>query len=363
MDALSCLVCLNDKNRQAVFEASGVRPLVALLRAGNKSTAAGEAAGVLGNLAYDGNDEPETLSDRASAIHAAGAIPLLVDLLRPDGDAESLTAKNAAAALQNLSLFGELRKAVVDAGAVGPLVSLLRFKSQAQAPIYAAGALFNLSYDASCAAAILDALPNPLPRDVRDEEELLENLCDAASTGLDTVEAATDVAALERALERARLVGVAQERLQRAEARLSEINGDAERRARRESLGLGGMAPPDEFLCPITYDVMCDPVVASDGISYERAAIEEVLKDDNPLSPITREPIERALFPNRNLRKRIAAHEGEVLDFASQAAEVVAGRAVAEALGEQADGGGRKRAAEAAAAGSSSSDRPKRARR
>eukprot|EP00966_Prymnesium_polylepis_P324605 7380632-Prymnesium_polylepis.1 len=69
------------------------------------------------------------------------------------------------------------------------------------------------------------------------------------------------------------------------------------------------------------------------------------------------------MIPNRNLRKRIAAHEGEVLDFASQAVEAAARRAVAEALGEEADDGGRKRAAEAPAAGSSSSARPKRARR
>eukprot|EP00966_Prymnesium_polylepis_P063109 1464913-Prymnesium_polylepis.1 len=86
--------------------------------------------------------------------------------------------------------------------------------------------------------------------------------------------------------------------------------------------------------------------------------------DDNPLSPITRETLRSdVVIPSRNLRERIAAHEGEVLDFASQATEVVAGRAVAEALGEQADDGVRKRAAEAPAVGSSSSALPKRARR
>jgi len=35
---------------------------------------------------------------------------------------------------------------------------------------------------------------------------------------------------------------------------------------------------PDEFLCPITNDVMEDPVVASDGYTYEKAAIEEWLQ-------------------------------------------------------------------------------------
>eukprot|EP00951_Prasinocladus_malaysianus_P033359 scaffold329913_cov42-Prasinocladus_malaysianus.AAC.1 len=33
--------------------------------------------------------------------------------------------------------------------------------------------------------------------------------------------------------------------------------------------------PPLLFLCPITQDIMLDPVVAADGNTYERQAIEE----------------------------------------------------------------------------------------
>ena len=90
------------------------------------------------------------------------------------------------------------------------------------------------------------------------------------------------------------------------------------------------MATPDDFICPITWEVMRDPVVASDGHSYERAAIEEVLSTGNGLSPLTREVLRRDfLVPNRNLRRRIESHEGEVLGLASQAADYAAERAVA----------------------------------
>lgn len=62
--------------------------------------------------------------------------------------------------------------------------------------------------------------------------------------------------------------------------------------------------PCSEFICPITRDVMLDPVVASDGYTYERAAIVLTIKEDG-LSPLTRELLDGHLFPNRSLAKRI----------------------------------------------------------
>jgi len=43
----------------------------------------------------------------------------------------------------------------------------------------------------------------------------------------------------------------------------------------------------EEFLCPIQHEIMRDPVVASDGFSYERAAISEWMLRSN-VSPMTR---------------------------------------------------------------------------
>ena len=64
---------------------------------------------------------------------------------------------------------------------------------------------------------------------------------------------------------------------------------------------------PEAFLCPITHRVMHDPVLAFDGRSYEREAIEEYLKKHNK-SPITGvEAITTMVFPNHDLRSRIIA--------------------------------------------------------
>ena len=48
------------------------------------------------------------------------------------------------------------------------------------------------------------------------------------------------------------------------------------------------MTIPQNFICPITHDIMIDPVICSDGISYERVAIQRWLIDHNT-SPMTNE--------------------------------------------------------------------------
>lgn len=59
---------------------------------------------------------------------------------------------------------------------------------------------------------------------------------------------------------------------------------------------------PDEWLCPITYEIMQDPVIAPDGRTYERANIEEWLRIHGS-SPFTREDMTiNRLIPNMILR-------------------------------------------------------------
>ena len=66
-----------------------------------------------------------------------------------------------------------------------------------------------------------------------------------------------------------------------------------------------GAEPPDEFVCPISQELMVDPVLASDGHAYERRAIERWF-EKRVTSPKTGEPLEtRALFPNHPLRRLI----------------------------------------------------------
>jgi len=63
--------------------------------------------------------------------------------------------------------------------------------------------------------------------------------------------------------------------------------------------------PPEEFLCPITQELMKDPVVASDGHTYERMAIEEWIQK-KAVSPITNAPLEEKLYPNFSIKSRIS---------------------------------------------------------
>ena len=62
---------------------------------------------------------------------------------------------------------------------------------------------------------------------------------------------------------------------------------------------------PNEFYCPITFGLMQDPVIAADGHTYEREAIEQWLVN-NITSPKTNLPlISTNLIANIALRNTI----------------------------------------------------------
>ena len=62
---------------------------------------------------------------------------------------------------------------------------------------------------------------------------------------------------------------------------------------------------PDEFKCPISLDLMQDPVLAADGHSYDRVQIESWFRTSH-VSPNTRLNLNTlALYPNIELRNRI----------------------------------------------------------
>uniref|UniRef100_A0A8C3K4Q2 WD repeat, SAM and U-box domain-containing protein 1 n=1 Tax=Calidris pygmaea TaxID=425635 RepID=A0A8C3K4Q2_9CHAR len=63
---------------------------------------------------------------------------------------------------------------------------------------------------------------------------------------------------------------------------------------------------PDEFLCPITRELMKDPVIAADGYSYEKDAIEKWISNKRRSSPMTNLPLPTlVLTPNRTLKMAI----------------------------------------------------------
>eukprot|EP00287_Rhodomonas_sp_CCMP768_P008001 CAMPEP_0196738182 /NCGR_PEP_ID=MMETSP1091-20130531/15678_1 /TAXON_ID=302021 /ORGANISM="Rhodomonas sp., Strain CCMP768" /LENGTH=283 /DNA_ID=CAMNT_0042082137 /DNA_START=35 /DNA_END=886 /DNA_ORIENTATION=+ len=65
---------------------------------------------------------------------------------------------------------------------------------------------------------------------------------------------------------------------------------------------------PSSFICPISLEVMVDPVIAADGQNYERDEIEDWLAT-HTTSPLTNEELpSKELMPNAELQKQIHDH-------------------------------------------------------
>ncbi|XP_038576354.1 WD repeat, SAM and U-box domain-containing protein 1-like isoform X2 [Micropterus salmoides] len=102
---------------------------------------------------------------------------------------------------------------------------------------------------------------------------------------------------------------------------LSQLNKETAAELGIESVGLRGRLlrkiealkaeqsrseAPDEFLCPITRELMKDPVIAADGYSYERESIESWIRGKNKTSPMTNLPLQTTLLTlNRALKLAI----------------------------------------------------------
>lgn len=68
---------------------------------------------------------------------------------------------------------------------------------------------------------------------------------------------------------------------------------------------------PASLLCPITQDVIQEPVLAADGYRYERAALQEWL-DKHHTSPVTRQPMDMPSLPDRGYEDTTKAYENVV---------------------------------------------------
>ncbi|KAL3908853.1 MAG: hypothetical protein SGILL_008323 [Bacillariaceae sp.] len=63
---------------------------------------------------------------------------------------------------------------------------------------------------------------------------------------------------------------------------------------------------PEEFLCPLTLEIMNDPVVSKDGKNFDRRAILKWLGKGNDTCPLTRQPLRpSSLVPNHKLKMDI----------------------------------------------------------
>lgn len=68
---------------------------------------------------------------------------------------------------------------------------------------------------------------------------------------------------------------------------------------------MASLTTPPDYRCPISYEIMEDPVICVDGNSYERRSIEEWFKNHNtsPLTGLVLSSID--LIPNRTLKRAI----------------------------------------------------------
>ena len=63
---------------------------------------------------------------------------------------------------------------------------------------------------------------------------------------------------------------------------------------------------PSELYCPISLELMKDPIICSDGHTYDKTSIIELFKNKNFISPTTREKLDiNILIPNYNIKKLI----------------------------------------------------------
>ncbi|MCD7448120.1 hypothetical protein HAX54_038214 [Datura stramonium] len=93
--------------------------------------------------------------------------------------------------------------------------------------------------------------------------------------------------------------------LERADAATSRQEKEKKYFTKRKSLGSQPLEPLLSFYCPITREVMTDPVETPSGHTFERCAIEKWLAEGN-LCPMTSTPLNMTMLrPNKTLRQSI----------------------------------------------------------
>lgn len=165
--ALATLAC-NNANRKAIIAAKALPPLARLLGSSNTLRVREQVASVLGNLAIEDDDfahpppePPAPVRNGAIIAETPGVVPGLVDLLRLGGaefkERESASAE-AARALAQLAECEDQREQLVAAGALAPLVLLLR-DGNPRAKGWAAGTLRQLTTLPSTKEAVEAVVP------------------------------------------------------------------------------------------------------------------------------------------------------------------------------------------------------------
>ncbi|CAN1157098.1 U-box domain-containing protein 24 [Linum perenne] len=94
--------------------------------------------------------------------------------------------------------------------------------------------------------------------------------------------------------------------LERADAASSPREKERKYFTKRKSLGSQTLEPLQSFYCPITRDVMVDPVETSSGQTFERSAIEKWMAEGNNKCPLTLVSLDTSILrPNKTLKQSI----------------------------------------------------------
>jgi hypothetical protein len=94
--------------------------------------------------------------------------------------------------------------------------------------------------------------------------------------------------------------------LERADAASSPRERKLKYLSKRQSLGSRILEPLQSFYCPITHDVMVEPVETSSDQTFERSAIEKWFEEGNKLCPLTQIPLDTSVLrPNKTLKQSI----------------------------------------------------------
>lgn len=130
--------------------------------------------------------------------------------------------------------------------------------------------------------------------------EIVTRAADGADADGDALDAAIDLT------ERAALIEHTTAEPLRTYLRthpLHELREMARRTRERQSLGVRAPPVPPEFLCPISREMMVDPVCTCDGFTYERAEIQSWFEHSQK-APLTGETLaSRQLIPNHTLKQ------------------------------------------------------------
>ncbi|XP_028789814.1 U-box domain-containing protein 43 [Neltuma alba] len=107
---------------------------------------------------------------------------------------------------------------------------------------------------------------------------------------------------IAEALHMEQIVGL----LEKADSVTSSQDKEKRYFEKRNSLGRQLLEPLHSFYCPISLDIMEDPVETSSGKTFERKAIEKWLAEGNNNCPLTMLPLDASkLRPNKTLRQSI----------------------------------------------------------